>query len=147
MNKKQLDALIDETAKREFPDWWPLQQFADAKWAMYKLRDALLALGPVVVEGPVECPNCASRNLIPMKPRDPAIHRPGIMCLECSAFFEEAVESGCTEFEEINDCPAGNDTHLIGFWENLGSAVGEPHYVVFLYCPLCGTRLQGGEDA
>ena len=56
LTREKLDETIDGASKRKFPIWWAGQQFADGVWAMVQLRDALLALGPVAVEGPVECP-------------------------------------------------------------------------------------------
>lgn len=59
LTREILDEVIDGASKRKFPIWWAGQQFADGVWAMVQLRDALLALSPVVVEGR-PCANCST---------------------------------------------------------------------------------------
>ncbi len=93
-------------------------------------------------ETTLECPKCSSVNLIPMQPRNPLTHRPGVMCLDCSAFFEEAALDGADpepapECDHIHERVPEEDEHdYLADGED-----AEVSWILNDFCPRCGTPL------
>lgn len=117
---------------RDYPTVQPLCDYHEG---VGRLRDALLALGPVVVEGR-PCANCSTSLVRCYDVSNPWATPRKVKCCP-----------DCDHRPVVVDEPVECDHVDYAFIQSDDVAVGDGYEMIeFLYCPDCGTRLQGGEN-